>query len=220
MLLPYTTLTYYGPAALAIEVEGGGEDPVVDVHGFSRIGINVEGGGVEPDLHATLLVGWGVEIEGLGEVEAFGLRGNIRLGIDVDVAAQPTVFDIVQGVLNAQAAQYNLAGTVGNKINSAGSGGVDLNALADAVWANSTRTLTAGAAPSEAQIADAVWDVVVENGLSARQITRLMAAVLAGKVSGAGTDTLTFAGIDGVTPRVVGSVDAQGNRTAVLLDGE
>lgn len=124
----------YGPASFAIEVEGG-DTHDVDVRCNARLGVQTEGGNQEPSLHGTLLVGNGVEIEGTGEVEAFGLRGDIFIGVDVDIAAQPTVFDIVQGVLNAMASQYNIAGTIGNKINSAGSGGVDNAALAAAVLA-------------------------------------------------------------------------------------
>lgn len=139
MLADLYTLQWYGPAALALEVDGGGIEPDADVHAYSRIGIDVEGGNQEPDLHGTLLVGWGVEIEGLGDIEAFGIRGDIRLGIDVDVAAQPTVFDIVQGILNAIVSQYNIAGTVGNKINSAGAGG-DTGLIAAAVLAAAQAT--------------------------------------------------------------------------------
>lgn len=139
MLADLYTLQWYGPAAAAIEVEGGAVEPDVDVHAYSRIGIDVEGGNQEPDLHGTLLVGWGVEVEGLGDIEAFGMRGSIRLGIDVDVAAQPTVFDIVQGLLNAIATQYNIPGTVGNKINSAGAGG-DTGLIAAAVLAAAQTT--------------------------------------------------------------------------------
>lgn len=139
MLADLYTLQWYGPAAAAIEVEGGAVEPDVDVHAYSRLGIDVEGGNQEPDLHGTLKVGWGVEVEGLGDIESFGMRGSIRLGIDVDVAAQPTVFDIVQGLLNAVASQYNITGTVGNKINSAGAGG-DTGLIAAAVLAAAQTT--------------------------------------------------------------------------------
>jgi hypothetical protein len=51
------------------------------------------------------------------------------------------------------------------------------------------------------------------------QAMRIIAAVLAGKVSGAGTGTETFVGLDGTTNRVVSTVDSNGNRTAVTVDG-
>ena len=146
-------------------------------------------------------------------------RGIGSASVVMDAGSRPSAFDIAQEVWQSQKTAYNAAGTMGNALNNASSGGVDYNALAAAVWANATRTLTSGA-PTEAQIADAVWQQVVENGLSAEQLVRLMAAALAGKVSGAGTATVTFAGLDGTTPRIVGTVDGAGNRTAVLLDGD
>ena len=151
-----------------------------------------------------------------GSVVPYAKAWGVATTIDT---SSMTPVGVANAVLNALAAEYNTAGTIGAKINSAASGGVDYNALATAVWANATRTLTSGAAPTEAQIAAAVWQQVVENGLSAEEIVRLMAAALAGKVSGAGTGTVTFAGLDGLTPRIVGTVDASGNRTAVIVDG-
>jgi len=56
------------------------------------------------------------------------------------------------------------------------------------------------------------------DGKSLQQALRYIAAVLAGKVSGAGTGTETFKGLDGSTDRVEVTVDAQGNRTGVSYD--
>ena len=52
-----------------------------------------------------------------------------------DVAAELTTEGIVDALWNAIAANYNDAGTMGNKLNTASSGGVDMNALAAAVVA-------------------------------------------------------------------------------------
>jgi hypothetical protein len=60
---------------------------------------------------------------------------------------------------------------------------------------------------------------VVEDGKTMREVLRIMAAVLAGKVSGAGTGIETFVGLDGTTARVVSTVDTSGNRTAVVVNG-
>lgn len=60
---------------------------------------------------------------------------------------------------------------------------------------------------------------IVEGSYTADEVLRIMAAALAGKVSGAGTGTETFKGLDGTTDRIVSTVDANGNRTAVALDG-
>jgi hypothetical protein len=66
--------------------------------------------------------------------------------------------------------------------------------------------------------ADDVWDEAVEAGYTAREYMRLMAACLFGKTSGGGTGTVTFRDTaDGIN-RIVATVDANKNRTGVVLD--
>lgn len=73
--------------------------------------------------------------------------------------------------------------------------------------------------PSSTAIAAAVWAYVVEGSTTALQWVRLVASVLLGKVSGAGTGTETFRDLADTKDRVVSTVDASGNRTAVTVDG-
>jgi len=64
--------------------------------------------------------------------------------------------------------------------------------------------------------ADALLDrVSAIDGKTPKEAMRIMAAVLAGKITDAGTGTETFVGLDGSTTRVVVTVDSTGNRTAV-----
>jgi hypothetical protein len=73
-------------------------------------------------------------------------------GSTVD-ASTLTVDAITTAVWSAVAAQYNDAGSMGAKLNSAASGGVDYAALGLAVWQSVSRTLTAGdALPTTADI--------------------------------------------------------------------
>ena len=74
-----------------------------------------------------------------------------------------------------------------------------------------------GGADSEA-IAIAVWQKIMEGGLTAEEIMKVMGAVLAGTVSGAGSGIETFKGLDKTTDRIVSTVDADGNRSSVMLD--
>lgn len=73
--------------------------------------------------------------------------------------------------------------------------------------------------PSSTDNASAVWQHIVEAGLSAEEITRLMVAMLTGKVSGAGTGTEVFRDLADTKDRVIVTVDDVGNRTAVVRDG-
>lgn len=66
--------------------------------------------------------------------------------------------------------------------------------------------------------AGAVWAYLLEGTYNAGDLTKIMAAVLAGKVSGAGTGTETFRDVNDTKNRVVSTVDGSGNRTAITLD--
>jgi hypothetical protein len=59
--------------------------------------------------------------------------------------------------------------------------------------------------------------IVVESGINLRQAAALIGAATAGKVSGAATSTITVKNMDGTTTRIVATVDADGNRSALTL---
>jgi hypothetical protein len=69
-----------------------------------------------------------------------------------------------------------------------------------------------------AAIADAAHDEVVEGTVTSRQLAKLILAVLANKSTGGGTTTINFRDRADSKNRVVATVDADGNRTAVTLD--
>lgn len=64
-----------------------------------------------------------------------------------------------------------------------------------------------------------VWQYAVESGFTAEALMRLVASAVAGKVSGAGTGTETFRDLNDTKNRIVSTVDADGNRSAVTVDG-
>lgn len=78
----------------------------------------------------------------------------------------------------------------------------------------------ASAAPSAIENADALLDRInaVDTGLTPRQTLRLIAAILAGKVSGAGTGSETFRAFDDSKDRVTVTVDGSGNRSSITTD--
>jgi hypothetical protein len=81
----------------------------------------------------------------------------------------------------------------------------------------STKVLADLATPDD--VNDEVVDVVNVQTLiddkTIAQALQIIAAVVAGKVSGAGTGTETFTGLDGTTERVEVEVNAEGDRTDV-----
>lgn len=126
-------------------------------------------------------------LAGIGSLSAPGYaRGHMAADISPFTELSPE--NLAASVWNAVAADYNAVGTMGEKLNDAGSGSNP-------------------------------WTEVIEGSFTAAEILRIMAAALAGELSGADTTTITIKGIDGTTDRIVATVTATGNRTAVALDG-
>ncbi|MFA5187042.1 MAG: hypothetical protein WC551_11220 [Patescibacteria group bacterium] len=65
-----------------------------------------------------------------------------------------------------------------------------------------------------------VLAVTVEGSLTLAQSIRLILAVMAGKSTGGGTTEVTFRDTGDTTDRIVATVDADGNRTALTLDAD
>ena len=72
---------------------------------------------------------------------------------------------------------------------------------------------------AEMDVADQVCDEIVEGTLTLRHMLRIMLAALAGETNGGGTVTLNFRDNADSKNRIVATVDAGRNRTAVVLDG-
>lgn len=89
----------------------------------------------------------------------------------------------------------------------------------DAIRADIAAIPPAPNPPTTVDIAAAVMGATIEGTYALDETLRLVAAVLVGTVTGAGSGVETFMGLDLVTPRVVSTVDASGNRTSVVLDG-
>lgn len=81
-------------------------------------------------------------------------------------------------------------------------------------------SLSIGFRPSATDIAGELLDVQeVEAGMNLRAALRIITAALAGKVSGAAGTTVTIRDVNDTKDRIVATVDASGNRSAVTLDG-
>jgi len=102
-----------------------------------------------------------VPFEGTGSVAsvtgAADLRGLLSMAGGWTPFTDLSPENLAREVWNAVASQYNDAGTMGAKLNTASSGGVDLNALAQAVWEYATRNLSTSP-PTAAQVATAILD--------------------------------------------------------------
>jgi hypothetical protein len=95
-----------------------------------------------------------------------------------------------------------------------------LVALAEVVTDKSGYALQGGQVTSIAnESATAVLTQPNDGALSVIQTLRLLAAVLFGKVSGGGTSEVRIRDVADTKDRVIATVDSNGNRSSVILDG-
>ncbi len=173
---------------LIADIDGSGEISDADVKAFlaAVAALTGSGGasGTRTGLGALLSA-----LTGSGTTATSIATGIGELDADLVVTGTGlTTGNVGQAVWSAIAAVNNDPGTMGEKLNDAGS-------------------------------ASNPWTEIIESGLSAAEILRIVAAALAGEVSGAGSGTETFKGLDGSTDRIVSTVDVDGNRTSVVVDG-
>ena len=76
-----------------------------------------------------------------------------------------------------------------------------------------------GCAPTVEQISAAVWQRILENGMSAEAMQRVVLAALVGQTAGIGSATEIYKAQDGATPRITANFDGSNNRTSVTLNG-
>jgi hypothetical protein len=169
-------------------ITGSGGVSAADLRAFLAMVAAIGGSGNAAGT-ATGLAELLATLTGSGTLDDSVISGIAELIADLVVTGTGlTTANVASAVWGAAAASNNVTGTMGEKVNDAGS-------------------------------ASNPWTEVIESGYTAEQILRMMAAVLMGEVSGAGTGTETFKGIDGTTDRVIVEATEEGNRTSVTLDG-
>ena len=98
-----------------------------------------------------------------------------------------------------------------------------IDGIVDAILVDTDTTIPAliaalndlSAANVNAEVLDVMNVDTLIDGKTFKEAVRFVAAVIAGKLSGAGTGTETSKGLDGSTTRAIFTVDASGNKTAV-----
>lgn len=168
----------------------------------------------------------GTGVTGLNDLSAAQVNAEADTAL-ADVGLTPTITGRIDAAMTSRMAAYtqpagflvatfpaDLAGLAG--LASAHGAGSWATATGFAV-AGDAMTLTTG---ERNAVADAKFDRAdgVEAGLTERQAYRLLVSVLGSLLSGAGTATETFRDFGDTKDRVVATVDANGNRTAVTRD--
>lgn len=143
MLLPYTTLEYYGPDAVSMSLADGIGVGSMEASARQdmRVALSVVGTGDAPLLRPYRGYAAALSVAGDSFVDITPHQ-LMKVKLTVNVGAVPSAEDIAQAIWNSQASSYNASNTMGNRLNAAGSGGVDYTALGIAVWESVARTMT------------------------------------------------------------------------------
>ncbi len=151
------------------------------------------------------------------------------VGVDVAAVLADTSTDGVIVATNNDKTNYTVA-TGGIAAASFAAGAIDAAAIAaDAIGSSeladgaiTAAKIATGAIDADALAADAVDEIfdelVGDTTVTFRQAVRLFLAALGGKVSGAGTTSITFRNVADDTNRIIATVDADGNRSAITLN--
>lgn len=178
------------------------------------------------DLTAAVAGGLNAEADltGSGDMDA---TGQLIISMVANLVGSGTITDAsIVGYLNL-AADLSGSGDISGAITAlasaeaALSGSGDIDATINAIGSMAASIVVTGDLLSTANVADAILDALngVEQGLTVREALRLIAAATAGKVSGAGTSTVTFRSAEADDhDRIVATVDGSGNRTGITTD--
>jgi hypothetical protein len=175
------------------------------------------GGTALPDAAAD--AAGGLPISDAGALDLDTLNSNVTDILTDTGTTLNDKIDTIDGVVDA--ILVDTGTTLDGRIPAAlVSGRMDSSVGAMAAGTVTATAVATGAIDADALAADAVdeiLDEVIEGTYTLRQMIRLMASALLAKVSGGGTTTITFRDTGDTKDRIVATVDANGNRTAVTL---
>jgi hypothetical protein len=140
-------------------------------------------------------------------------RGTADMCANIAQGAETlTSKSIATEVWNTLAAEANDPGTMGNRLNGAASSGDPWGTPLPGSYPVGTAGNAVG------NMGEAVWSKLIEAGLTAEQILKVIAAVTAGKATGGGTTAVTFRDLADTKTSVALTVDSKGNRLNVTLN--
>jgi len=119
--------------ALGASISGSGTISDADMKAYLDLVASITGNG---DITSAELLAVGeliAELIGSGIITST-LLGDGELSANITSYGSLTPEGLRDAIWNAVATSYNTSGTMGQKLNSAAVGGVDYNALAEAVW--------------------------------------------------------------------------------------
>lgn len=170
------------------------------------LGINIDAGlsaqFTKVDAILALIVALQADLSASGQLTDANMA--IILQMQAALSGSGTFTDAQLGNILGLVASLSATGTISNSITTL------VNLSAD----------IGGATPlsPEGLAFELLDNQDIETGYTVRESLRLIVAALAGKVSGASGTTITIRDINDTVDRIVATVDASGNRTAVTKD--
>jgi len=159
---------------------------------------------------------WWIATVDVGTIKTVDADTAITTRVDAStLAGKFTGVTMVAGWLRGLFRKDTMDTTAKSEINDGGGAFDEATDSAEAIRDRGDVAWVTGSAAS--LTAADIWELAdgIETGVTPKQALQRIGSVVAGKVSGAGTGTEIFVGMDGVTIRVRGTVDIEGNRTAV-----
>lgn len=136
------------------------------------------------------------------------ITGMIVLGCMVPLVD----YDPYDTVRLGLTAMPNAAADAAGGLPISDAGGLDMDAIPTAITALNDPTAQA--------IVDELMAETIDGTVTYKTLVQAMASVLAGKVTGGGTTTITFRDLADTLNRVAATVDSSGNRSAVTITAD
>ena len=143
-ILVYSGNLWYGAAMGTVIDTAPTIETDASLKANARMSGSIQGGLIDPYIKGTMARKQTLIVQAIGQLEQANWKKRARMALDVSIGASPSAFDIAQAVLNAVASSYNIPGTIGAKINSSGSGGVEPQAIRDALALSTAETPASG----------------------------------------------------------------------------
>lgn len=191
---------------------------------------SLTGAGTISDAAAQLIVEMVANLEGSGTISATPLQAILAMAAtlegsgEISSSALGLIVDLTAGLTGAGVVTGNLSGLASLSADITSTGEVLTTAnVGAAVWASlavdNNDAGTMGELLNNSGAGANPWTTEIEGGLTALEAMRLIAAAVAGKVSGAGTTTIVIRNAVADTKnRITATVTEEGNRTAITYD--
>lgn len=175
---------------------------------------------------ALLALGINIDADLSAQIVTTNAILALIVALQADLSASGTITDANMAIIILLEAALSASGTITtaelqnivSMIAALSATGTLTNSITNLVnlsadISNAAEGLSVGAISS-----DLLDNQDIETGYSLRESLRLILSSLAGKVSGAGTSTITIRDVNDAVDRIVATVDSNGNRTSVTKD--